>query len=81
MGYTSQHCVINLTTTLDEHNYQHTIATERKSSLEWFKLRKLKLLTYIFSVDHSLVKLIGIEDEPGSDFINANYIPVSGLKF
>lgn len=32
--------------------------------------------SFYISVDHSIVKLIEIEDEPGSDFINANYIPV-----
>ncbi|XP_063404716.1 receptor-type tyrosine-protein phosphatase eta-like [Mytilus trossulus] len=31
--------------------------------------------TNILPFDHSRVKLIGIEDETGSDFINANYIP------
>ncbi|XP_052089209.1 receptor-type tyrosine-protein phosphatase beta-like [Mytilus californianus] len=31
--------------------------------------------TNILPFDHSIVKLIEIEDEPGSDFINANYIP------
>ncbi|CAC5416990.1 PTPRB [Mytilus coruscus] len=31
--------------------------------------------TNILPFDHSIVKLIGVEDEIGSDFINANYIP------
>ncbi|CAC5418941.1 PTPRB [Mytilus coruscus] len=37
--------------------------------------RQRQLLCGFTRFDHSLVKLIGIEDEPGSDFINANYIP------
>ena len=31
------------------------------------------------SDDHSRVKLSYIDDKPGSDYINANYIPVSPL--
>ena len=33
------------------------------------------------SVDHSRVKLLPLDDEEGSDFINANYIPVRSYFF
>ena len=34
----------------------------------------------LFTVDHSRVKLLPLDDEEGSDFINANFIPVSNKQ-
>lgn len=31
--------------------------------------------------DHSRTKLSFVDDEPGSDYINANYIPVRNAQF
>ena len=35
-----------------------------------------KIISGNISVDHSRVKLIPFDDDEGSDFINASYIPV-----
>ena len=42
-----------------------------------FSLMLFILLFNIFSVDHSRVKLIPFDDDEGSDYINASYIPVT----
>lgn len=37
---------------------------------------KLSIPLFFFPVNKTRVKLVGADDEPGSDYINANYIPV-----
>ena len=44
---------------------------------ELSKIRYLTQFNFLFSVDHTRVKLASIDDEPGSDYINASYIHVS----
>ena len=36
--------------------------------------------TNILAYDHSRLKLAYVDDEPGSDYINASYIPVSTIS-
>ncbi len=38
--------------------------------------RNKNRFTNILPFDHSRVKLVSIDDEEGTDFVNANYIPV-----
>lgn len=46
-------------------------------------LPKQKTLYFLFKLpdDYTRVKLSSIDDEPGSDYINANYIHVSLIFF
>lgn len=37
---------------------------------------EIKHTLVFFPVNKTRVKLVGADDEPGSDYINANYIPV-----
>ena len=41
---------------------------------------EIVFVTLLFTVDHSRVKLLPLDDEEGSDFINANFIPVSNKQ-
>ena len=34
----------------------------------------------VLTDDHSRVKLSDVDDEPGSDYINGNYIPVRSIQ-
>ena len=45
----------------------------------WISCKVLKdqILTLSLPVDQSRVKLLPIEDDESSDYINANYMPVS----
>ena len=51
-----------------EHAKEASLQTENRA-----KNRYTNILAY----DHSRVKLSYVDDEPGSDYINASYIPVS----
>lgn len=50
-----------------EHSKEASLMAENRA-----KNRYTNILTY----DHSRVKLSYVDNEPGADFINANYIPV-----
>ena len=50
-----------------EHSKEASLMAENRA-----KNRYTNILAY----DHSRVKLSYVDDEPGSDYINASYIPV-----
>ena len=54
-----------------EHSKEASLMTENRA-----KNRYTNILAY----DHSRVKLSYVDDDPGSDYINASYIPVSIIK-
>ena len=43
---------------------------------EWPVNRNKNRFTNILPYDHTRVKLLATDDEDGSDYINANYMPV-----
>ena len=52
----------------------------QKENFKDFILIPLSIyIAYSFSVDHSRVKLVPMEHDSSTDYINANYIPVSLL--
>ena len=51
-----------------EHSKEASLMTENRA-----KNRYTNILAY----DHSRVKMSYVDDDPGSDYINASYIPVS----
>ena len=54
-----------------EHSKEGSLMAENRA-----KNRYTNILAY----DHSRVKLSYVDDEPGSDYINASYIPVRNVS-
>ncbi|GIY46718.1 receptor-type tyrosine-protein phosphatase beta [Caerostris extrusa] len=50
---------------------RHFLASTAKLN----KISEFNIHPFFFADDHSRVKLLPLGDEPGSDFVNANYIP------
>ena len=55
-----------------EHSKEASLMAENRA-----KNRYTNILAY----DHSRVKLSYVDDDPGSDYINASYIPVRMTSF